>query len=885
MTEKRGVLSRADLVKTLAKPEAAHWLASALCLAKPEYQQVTVEPNTSSTPEFIELGDVVGAGRQAIRAVSPSLINNRPKTHFWYLADRDWDFQNKKQTVHEETPPSLQTEVAFDQDWNNRPSKAPQHIPLLEASALLARLRQFLKQDISSQKVDLEKVVKTISRAEHLSKIPRKNKKQQQRHLHIIDDRSRHLTPYWKDHDLAKLALLQETQGENISFSVLMEGELQPQQLTAQGLEDWQCPPQSLVLVLSDLGALQRYRLRSQNTWKVLGQQLKQKQCTTMALLPCSRQLIAPCLNHLFQKVSWQDESHEISLDDERLLLRYLAPCIRIEPSLIRQVRLKLSLPAGLEAVVWQNPAINSPHSVAASWDNDSRDVHLQSFSALGDAEKTAALSIIREWRQPLDKQVWYEEVTALGEICPQLPLVEADITQAKNYFIALSEQLKDDSVLDEKQHTQAWCRRLLKRLPDRYLNHSPTLQQIAERVHKDTPDYDPRGINPQNLPKSTEPLKQAVLYQRGNALCLKRYEPFKLPEQGYSRLALIDLCHEFVQVTQGSELLGSLKLDDEGEVRLLNKQSLTVKSDQETLSFKTLTAPDNVNIGRDRYGLYADIEFYGVDQRFRYIEPGNFMMGSPEDEKGRYAQFESYQHVTFTEGYWLADTACTQALWEAVTQEKPSEFKNRPENPVENVSWLQVQTFLGKLNAHIPELTVHLPSESQWEYACRAGSTTPFNFQKDIDLGSVNYRGLWEVKKDIRGNDTWHTAAKRNTVSVKSFPANEWGFYEMHGNVLEWCFDEWHESLGNEPVVNPVHALFKSGVKPDKIGNVGSSFKDTRAYISESLENAEDAQAFRVLRGGSWGSSGRYCRSAGRNGLVAGNRSGKVGFRLSLGL
>jgi len=873
MSEKRGIVSRADLVKTLANPDVAQWLADRLCLVDTPDQAAQSPLSTTAISELLETSDVSRIESPEEAAAPLTAVSQRPKAHFWYLTNRDCDLHNKQQTDQTDTA-ALQAEEAIDQDWHHRPTKPPRHIPLLEGNALLARLRPFLKQDTAGRGVDLDKVIKTISRAEHLTSIPRKSKKHQQWHLHIIDDRSRHLTPYWKDHDFAKLALLQDTQGKNISFSVLAEGESQPLQLTAQGLDDWQCPPQSLVLVLSDLGVLQRYTTRRTNIWKHLGQQLQQKQCKTMALLPCSRQWVEPALRNLFQWVSWQDSSFNSSPEDEKKLLSHLAPCIRVEPGLVRQMRLALALPTELESLIWQNPAITTPHSVAASWNDSSRHAYLQSFASLTEAERTSSLSIIRGWRQPLDKQVWYEEITTLDEASQQLPLIDEDIVQAQSYFTALSEQFQNESLLAEKQHTQAWCRRLFKRLPEHCLNQSPSLQKIALKVHKENPDYDPRGINPQNLPDSSEPETQGVLYQRGNALRLKLYEPFVMPETGYSRLALIKLRHAFVQIMQGGKILGSLKLNDETEIRLLKNDPITVRSDLETLSFNTLTAPDNVNLGRDVYGLFADIEFYEVNQRFRYIEPTTFMMGSPEGEKGR-DNDEDYHRVTLSQGYWMADTACTQELWQAVMADNPAYYEEQPQSPVEQVSWLDTHKFIKVLKLQNLSLTIQLPSEAQWENACRTGTGTPFSYEDELSLDKVNYSGAWD-------GTGYADEAKQKPQAVKSYPANPWGLYEMHGNVWEWCIDEWKENLSADSVVDPLTDSYQSGVKSDQ---AVSWIENTSTYNGSLLKNADGNTVLRVLRGGSWGTDGRFCRSATRSGTRADDLHGNVGFRLCLGL
>ena len=866
MSEKRGVLSRADLVKTLADPMAADWVAESLCLTKmmPESADETGEGlcfETLSVSSLVAEGDLLQT-------------NKRPPTHFWYLDSRDRKVNDKEQQSSESTL-TLQANEVVDEAWSNRPSTPPVHIPLLESIDLLSRLQPFLMQETASRKVDLDKVVDIISHGENLSRIPKKNKKRQQRHLHIIDDRSRHLTPYWKDHDLAKLALLEQMQGKNISFSVLVESDEQPQQLTQQGLGDWQCPRQSLVLVLGDLGVLQRYSNRRQQTWEQLGQQLKQLQCTSLVLSPSDYQQIDTNLRSLFQMLSWQESLQRGREDDVTLLLNFIAPCIRIEPGLIRQMRLTLGLPAEIESAVWQHPAIQSPHSVAATWNTNLRKDYLKGFSALSEAERTTALNVIRAWREPLDKQIWYEEAVSLSEDCQNLPSIQADVAQAQQYFVALSEQFQDESALEAKHHTQSWCRRVLKRLPSNSLRQSPALQKIAERVHKDDPDFDASGINPQNLLKSLEPLRQAVVCQRANALCLKLYDPYNLPERSYSHLALISLRRDWVQLTQGDQDLGRLMLESNDRIKLQKNTTIQIHSDQETLTLRSQTAPKNVAMGCDIYGLFADVILLGITQRFRYIEPTTFMMGLQENEKDN-PDYEDYHQVTLTQGYWLADTACTQELWQAVMGENPSDFRTNPLNPVENISWVDVHSFIAKLKQQTPELIIQLPSEAQWENACRAGTQTPFYFGGNVTPEQVNYDGNHPYTDGKKGEH------RQKTVPVKSLPPNAWGLYEMHGNVLEWCIDEWKEKLGNDSKVDPVRLHFKSGLQPEQSGG---SLTSTSSFNSKILENADDPNVRRVLRGGSWDDFGRSCRSALRNRNDADSRNRRIGFRLSLGL
>jgi formylglycine-generating enzyme required for sulfatase activity len=223
-----------------------------------------------------------------------------------------------------------------------------------------------------------------------------------------------------------------------------------------------------------------------------------------------------------------------------------------------------------------------------------------------------------------------------------------------------------------------------------------------------------------------------------------------------------------------------------------------------------------------------------------RLILPGEFKMGSPEHEKERY-ESETQHEVTLTEGFWLADTACTQELWEAVMRKNPAGFKGR-KRPVETVSWDECQAFFEKVRKLKPDMELSFPTEAQWEYACRAGTETPFSFGENITTDQVNYKGNRPYADGKKGKD------REETVDVKFLPCNDWGLYQMHGNVWEWCSD-WYGDYPKEPTINP-------GGLTDGVN--------------------------RVCRGGSWFSSGRFARSAYRGGDEPSLRSSNLGFRFS---
>lgn len=234
---------------------------------------------------------------------------------------------------------------------------------------------------------------------------------------------------------------------------------------------------------------------------------------------------------------------------------------------------------------------------------------------------------------------------------------------------------------------------------------------------------------------------------------------------------------------------------------------------------------------GDDDFGLWFDFKFGEVSQRMRWIEPGTFWMGSLVNESNRNWDEGPRHLVTLTKGYWLADTACTQALWCAVVKENPSHNKADPELPVEFVSWDDVvEKFLPTLQKMFDDLVPMLPTEAQWEYACRAGRGGSYWFGDFITRDQVNFQGT-------------------GTVTVKSRPANNWGLYQMHGNVWEWC----------------------SG--------------SPRYYSAESSLDPPDgnSDAKRALRGGTWMRTARWARSACRLESSRENRFLVYGFRILL--
>ena len=240
---------------------------------------------------------------------------------------------------------------------------------------------------------------------------------------------------------------------------------------------------------------------------------------------------------------------------------------------------------------------------------------------------------------------------------------------------------------------------------------------------------------------------------------------------------------------------------------------------------------------------------------------PGDrFLMGAPEGEEGS-RNDERPQHLVTVPRFFMGKYPVTQAQWKAVAQfpqmnrelnPEPSNFEGS-DRPVEQVSWYEAVEFCDRLSRHSQRL-YRLPSEAEWEYACRAGTKTPFHFGKTITTDLANYDGT------DGENGSWSGSYgngpkgiyRKETTSVGSFKtANAFGLYDMHGNVWEWCLDHWHENYEGAPT-------------------------DGSAWLTD------EESAYRLLRGGSWYIIPANCRSAVRYGYYSpDDRSYYFGFRV----
>ncbi len=238
-----------------------------------------------------------------------------------------------------------------------------------------------------------------------------------------------------------------------------------------------------------------------------------------------------------------------------------------------------------------------------------------------------------------------------------------------------------------------------------------------------------------------------------------------------------------------------------------------------------------------------------GVGLEMVYIPGGTFMMGSPKRFGGMFLteigrnKDEGPQHKVTIKPFYLGKYTITQPQWQAVMGDNPSRFKgiNRP---VENISWYDAIKFTKQLSKNVGK-DYRLPTESEWEYAARAGTKTPFYFGATISSLVANYDGNYTYASEPI------EVYRQQTTNVGTFPPNAFGLYDIHGNVWEWLVDFWHDNYKGAP-------------------------SNERAWL-------EDGEVpHRLMRGGSWEDCPNDCRCAYRYGYATNNNCGRRGIRIA---
>jgi pseudouridine synthase len=757
--------------------------------------------------------------------------------------------------------------------------KAPVGLDPPRQQALLPwpRLWPFLKlalgAKMSSYAPDMPKAVDCVARGRVLRRLPRSVRKGWASQAQLIIDYDKSLLPFWNDFNSLheKLADLRGLAG----FTVMAFPDGDPGgrcwMNTSSGWKEVGAyqPPDAdhPVLILSDLGCNDANEYR-RLCWRQFGKQLVRAGCRAVALMPSPPRWWSHELTRLFIPVYWdravrlpqrlaRNNSYQPDGNEQRedkaaeRLLTVLATAVRVEPALLRAARLLFpaqEMDIGAEFAAWNHPAVHPTH-LAFYFDSAKIPEYRNRFRGephLTQEVKQRAADLIQMHHAHLSPVITYEEQLAKAELLNE-PSPDTAQTFAEGLAKTLSKPQGEINRLSKQ-----WLQRMgARQHPSLWKNDALSVAWIKAHAEEDLSSFPlPEGLTPEKFSWALKQTSQVRLQIRqwGEELVFSNSESAAI--QG-SRIGEIESSSNYFQIeSDESEKMPKSTLNRRDRaVSLVDEHRFTIRTDREEVQFDWLKKPEWASaIGRDTFGLYADFEFKGIVQRFRWINPGEFLMGSPIDELDR-SEGELQHPVTLTQGFWLADSACTQALWAVVMGENPSRVWDDQNNPVENVSWDDAMQFIARLTAAFPDLLARLPTEAEWEYACRAGTKTPFAFGETITRDQVNYDSDFPNVGYGR---------YRKTVPVKSLPPNPWGLYEMHGNVWEWCAD-WYGDYSAGPTVDPL---------------------------------GPEQGSYRVLRGGSWIMDVTEVRSASRQRNNPSyrirydplDRDFGLGFRLALG-
>jgi formylglycine-generating enzyme required for sulfatase activity len=896
-----------------------------------------------------------------------------PIVHFWravaYREKGEADVQGDEPSWFKEVIPFASGEVRADYS-----QPIPRKLPLLPWSRMWPFLFGVLGYYCDTRSIDMDRAVEMAARAEPMSRLPFQQRLTRAGACQVILDMDRYLLPFWDDENDLKQRIEKMRGSSGLEVLVFENG---PEGLCRrwgkelEELKPYRFPaPGTPILIISDLGCLENNEGgkgrrvegervstrhvtgRRRQAWMRFGKRLKRAGFLPSVLTLCSSGYWDRELARYWRLVCWdRGESLPCKVDRYWLggrphpglsgdvetgaerLLSLLSVAIRVEPALLRAVRVMLPnglADVGTEAAVWGHENIHAS-PIACTFDRESIEYYRELFKEYPGELKERVIECIKKYHAHLSLAVRAVEDMIAAE------LLGRDVESSWGHgFMKRVVKTQHDRTFAQQEGMGQWLDRVPGQVHPGVWEKASVL--TAAWLIRNREDWEkgrlmpPYGMDPWKaawvLGQEQEPMEW-ILRRKGGVFVLDRGgwlqgetadgwsdrgSPLAVLTMGYPWLKIsaggsgeepdyvvnqearhmveipvsnanrvvLDTDHEQLVMESFIGLAGAIEdrcdsyglssvfLDNKVERRLywlcpgkypvfaLDKEK---SKQQSPLAFHCINRGFWLDegefrdllkygfrqpgwadaIGVDQYGIYADFSIKQVVQRMRLILPGEFMMGSPANEPERYQ--EHLHEVILTRGFWLADTACTQALWQAIMGGNPSRFKG-PQRPVEKVNWDNCQEFIKKINALKPGLDLRLPTEAEWEYACRAGTQTPFWFGDNITPEQVNYHGNYPYAGGKKGK------YREETVEVKSLPYNSWGLYQMHGNVWEWCSD-WYGNYQTESVIDPV---------------------------------GPSNGTVRVLRGGCWFFGGRVCRSAYRYGLDTAYRNSDSGLRLARG-
>lgn len=757
-------------------------------------------------------------------------------------------------------------------------ARLPEAPDLMPWPRLRQRLHALLATPRRSRRVDEPALLARAARREPILSAPRARARRFPSSLWLVCDRSPHLLPTWTDQDRLEQRLAKLIPGAALCTWTFMRG---PRSAPLERIKCTLTRPAlgAPLLVVSDLGA--SGTLGAQLEWSDFIQRQTSRGHAFHALAPVPRRRWPTAVTRLGRVEPWDrtradcgPHTHEDQAKATDALLRSIAWLTFVEPGLLRAVRFTFSAAEcdiGTEIDTWAR--FRDGHVDGATLDPESRAALLDQKLLEPDRARrerlARAFQLIQRWRQAYAGLIATEErivwgCTVDGALADASGVdVSAEVRAVKRLIVDLERNPDPrlvawlDRVCERSfgpvgsnsaaqaalQSAQAAARSKRRREPFPY-----GLIQRGSRLVGVTID----GSRPGNtsllgwITSKTEMLWAS----HDDGRHWTRFDPSQGVEPTDAPLRVRSTCDEVVVVPYhkpiGADAMGR---DAKGlwvdcgfgaERTRFRWEPPTGKPDGYAGEWR-LDAPHNLSwasdVGFDGRSMWAEVRVKKVAFRMRRIPGGRFVMGSAETELGRFDN--EHQHVVELSGFWLGETPVTQELWTAIQRPNPSHNKS-PRFPVESVSWENCKRFLEELNREMSGLAARFPTESEWEYACRAGTTTA-TYAGDLS-GVTNSPNLERI--------AWYGSRTSGTQTVRMLHANAFGLYDMLGNVYEWCAD-WSGRYPAQATVDPV----------------GPSSGDGR-----------------VLRGGAWLSHARNVRAARRDASPPSYSSHSIGVRLARG-
>ncbi len=832
-TESRRVTTRVQLLYTLAVGGREAMVEDAVQAGyfyRP--RRVTSEDRSP----FVSADKKAGEPAESARRIAPE-----PKTpdleplRFWRPVEREY----REDLEGRALPPA-----AASTDESVRPEDLESGNDggriRLEPIAAWPRLWRSLEDRLRTPRprraIDVERLVASWSRGEAVHTLPRRLGRAHAPLLVMLDSSDR-LMPFWQD-QLAVLGRLAKKLGRRcvrrVDARALLQGPL-----PVLGAEE-------RILALTDLGSFSSVETR--NAWARLGTRLKRcSVAAPVALVSAPRAVWPGSVGSLWQAVEWEypngrgAATGRTAVESERLteaVLCLASVAQRLETGLVRNLRRLAGGDVGVEVALWRHEDVSDRSADGLVLDVEAAKRRRRAFDRLDATQKTDVARVLERWHGAMPEILAAELVDLTASTSgSEEDLLGDSIDRSQALLARICRRVARDRDQDDgfEHAVDAWFARfsqwsssplwreprlrgdlegatkaLRERYPETQLPPAPTSEMLAVAHSGKSPPHlysvvqCSDGIAVENAHGTGSPLAQ-VLSRSAPELGAAKHEP--------TSAGLVHLTTDI--------------------------ESISLEAWQPVLDDTTSWASA---AGRDEFGLWAAFEVGGVRQRLRWIPPGRFWMGSPKQEPSRRKNEGPRHAVMLTEGFWLAETPCTQAMWRAVLGEEPSKFDG-DERPVETVSWNDCQRFMERLNQRFRHLDARLPTEAEWEYACRAGTETA-TWIRDPDLAGAGGSTRLDRIAWYQGNSAHET----HDVATKE--PNPWGVYDPLGNVWEWCWDR------------------------------------KANYSAKSLVDPEGAAegSMRVFRGGSWDDRARSVRAACRYWIHPVERASNLGFRLSRG-